>query len=321
MDVRQDNFFDEISPSGEQVAPLNETKHEVAEVTLPFPQQDYNKQGELKKVRGRVLKKLLKSEWKHYALITGILMAWVLLMGLIFGIVSRATLTDSEGYYENSGELLLSLLTTLLFVFTCSGAVLFAQIYPVARYNKNFFQNEGYLTFSIPASMEEHVFAKRIAAVLCSLGMFLSVALASVLAILISGGLYEMGEEISFYIEIFSEFGFSSTGEGVLSVIESIISGIIGLFLLPAAYGAMSCALSKSSGNKKTFTVLILVFLGVGVAESILSSVLVYGTELLSATVVGRHIASWLGILLQAGLTVGCTAFEIFYLKRKMDLK
>lgn len=318
MDVRQDDFFEE---AGTKATFAGENTAKSSTVTLPFPKSDYNKKGELKKVRGRVLKKLLKSEWKHYALVTGILMAWVLIMGLIFGLVSRTTLTDSEGYYENSGEILLSLLTTLLFVFTCSGAILFAQIYPVVRYNKNFFQNEGYLTFSIPASMEEHVFAKRIAAILCTVAMFLAVLLASLLALFISGGLYSMGEEISFYIEIFSEFGFSTPGEGVLSVIESVISGIIGLFLLPAAYGAMSCALSKSTGNKKLFTVLVLVFLAVGIAESVLSSLLVYGTDWLPSTIVGRHIANWISIFLQAGLAVGCTAFEIFYLKHKLDLK
>ncbi len=327
MDMMQDDFFDEVPVNGDTPAQEDGAESVAVEggnVALPFPSKDYDKKGRLKKVRGRVLKKLLKSEWRYYALFTGVLMAFVVVMGVIFGLVSRkgAELDMTGEYVENSGYVFAGVITLLLFILTCSGAILFAQIYPVARYNKNFFQNEGYLTFSVPASMEEHIFAKRIAAVLCNLGIYLAVALSVTLALVLSGGMADIEGELFFYLEIFGAEYFSFTaGEKALVIIETAVSALIALFLLPAAYGAVSCVLSKLSGNKKTGTILLLIFLAVGLAETLLSSLLVFGTDWLPATEVGRHISTWITIVLQAGLAVGCTAFEIFYLKRKLDLK
>ncbi len=293
-------------------------RSDMERAALPFPAKDYNKKGNLKKVRARVMKKLLKNEWRYYFPITLALMGIVVIVGLIYGFILRKDMTMEE--YDPSFTFV-TLVGSLVFLLSFAGGILFSQIYPVLRYNKSFFQNEGYLTFSIPASAEEQVFAKRIAAVLCTLGMTAAIVLGGFLAAWISGGFQGTFEDFRFELELLLGVSFSSTGDVVLSVIENVLSAIVGIFMLPAMYGAISCALSKSAGKKKTFTVLILVFLGVTVLESIFSYVLIFGTAWIPATSAGVHISAWVTLLLEVGLTVGCTYFEIWYLKNKLDLK
>ncbi len=344
MDIKRDEPLDVQEKSNENEAPKSALNEEIdlapefdpqtarvgegaadapfpsdmAKVELPFPPKDYTKKGSLKRVRGRVLKKLLKNEWRYYFPITLALMGIVVLVGLVYGFILRKDMTMEE--YDASFTFV-ALVGSLVFLLSFAGGILFSQIYPVVRYNKSFFQNEGYLTFSIPASAEEHVFAKRIAAVLCTLGMTAAILLGALLTAWISGGLEGTFEDVRFELELLFGMDFSSTGDVVLSVIENVLSAIVGLFMLPAAYGAISCVLSKSAGKRKTFTVLVLVFLGVAALESVFSYLLVFGTAWIPATSAGVHISAWVTLLLESGLTVGCTYFEIWYLKNKLDLK
>ena len=45
---------------------LNDTFFEEPKMVNPFPEEDYNKKGKLRRVRPRILKKLLKYEFKAY---------------------------------------------------------------------------------------------------------------------------------------------------------------------------------------------------------------------------------------------------------------
>ncbi len=309
MDVK-DDFFDEPL---QNEAPMSE----FAEVPLPFPEKDYNKKGQLKKVRGRVLGKLLKCEFKYYLPIFCTVMALVLFSGVFFSFALRSYLAamDTEAYYNASDrEFFLTFFSGLLFVAGCTGGLLYAQIFPVLRYNKNFFQSEGYLTFSVPASVEEHVFAKRIAAIVISLATFFVVALTILFAVLVNGGLDNV-------IEIFKDL-FGVTGvSGAFLGIELALSGLFGGLLMISLYAVVSCFLSKSSGKRKMGTTILLVFIGVGILESLLSYLLTFGEMFFPTTELGMHLFTCLTILVQAALTVVCTLVEIWYLKKKLDLK
>ncbi len=341
MDVKDDGFFDEPKENEVPKVELNaetpvETEaervrvvmpSEAAIVKLPFPDKDFDENGRVKKLRGRIVKKLLKCELKYYLPILITVVSIVLLAGLFFGAslkimienMERAAATNYE--HEVSDEVLLAVLFSgLFYIFCCYGGIFFMQIFPVSRYNKNFFKNEGYLTFSIPASAEEHIAAKRIGAIICSVAAFLAVGVSLFAVLLITGGVEPFFEE--FWAIISSLYGLEGFGtHAVFFTVEMVISFLLGIVLTPCLYGAMSCLLSKLTGGWKLIWVIITVVVCVALVEIAYTYVATYGISTWLMTPMGLHIFAWLGILVQAGLIIGCIAYEIHYLKKKLDLK
>ena len=79
MDVNQEEFFEEFKS---ETAPMVED----TPIKLPLPDEDFNEFGQVKKVRGRMLKKLLKNEMKHYLPILLGLGGLILLLSIFFEI-------------------------------------------------------------------------------------------------------------------------------------------------------------------------------------------------------------------------------------------
>ncbi len=278
---------------------------------LPFPPEDYNKKGNVKKLRGRMLKKLLKQEISYY-LIVMLAISGLLLVSCVFLRFTIHIVKNSE--YSNP-LFSMTVAAIVLYAFSAMGGFLYASLYPVIRYNKNFFQNEGYLTFSIPASVEEHVFAKRIGAILCSLWM--SVVFVITVIIAFGGvGLKEIVQDISMDVSMIFE---ESTGQIVLFYIEIFLRTFINLIMMQTLYGLVSSWLSNMTSKRKT----IVVLLGAGLLSSVISGVFSGVTMdfIISPTVVSLHLYLWVEIIFYAACTVGGMALEIYYLKHKMDLK
>ncbi len=317
MDVNQEEFFEEFKS---ETAPMVED----TPIKLPLPDEDFNEFGRVKKVRGRMLKKLLKNEMKHYLPILLGLGGLILLLSIFFAIQFRIDLSRTEAgdEYELPGLLILS---ATLYIVSMFAMAIYAFVAPIQRYENNFFKNEGYLTFSIPASMEEQVFAKRISAIICSVASTV-VSIVSVLLIaliMLDSAILEtvVGSIFEEYVAMYS----SEPVHAVLFTIEDILSAIVGLFTLPCLFCAGSCVFSRFSRRKQMvvgflvglaiFTVIESTFIALissGATEGILQSML---------TPVGQHIWNWLGIIFEAGIAVGCIFFELHFLKKKLDLK
>ncbi len=315
MDVKDDGFFDEnessiVVKANENEAPKSATK----EIRLPFPPEDYDKKGQLKRVRKRMFKKLFKSEMRFYLPIMLCLMGVMLVSGIVFGIFlkqNRGTWredTDHVGHF-------ITVFSGFIFVVACSGGILFMNMhFPNSRYNKNFFQGEGYLTFSIPASMEEHVLSKRVAAFFCSLLTNLVMLLTILLMVIINGGWDGLWEGIC---GIFS----GKPVHVAFFSLEFCISFLLGSFTLLCVMGAGSCLLSRYVGKRRTGMTLLIIFVVVALLEAVSSFLVTVGIDFIPDTAAEMHLFAWLGILVQAAICVGCIFFEIHYLKNKLDLK
>ena len=64
MDVMQDKNLENTDANLVEIPVLQQDVSETKPVKLAFPEEDYDRNGKLKRVRGRMLKKLLKYEWK-----------------------------------------------------------------------------------------------------------------------------------------------------------------------------------------------------------------------------------------------------------------
>ncbi len=314
MDVKDDGFFDEnessiVVKANENETPMSATK----EIKLPFPPEDYDKKGRLKRVRKRMFKKLFKSELRFYLPIMLCLMGVMALSGLLFGICLKQTKgtwreVDHMGHF-------LTVFSGFLFVISCSGGILFMNMhFPNSRYNKNFFQGEGYLTFSIPASMEEHVLSKRIAAFLCSWLTNLVMLFTVLIVVIINGGWDELKEVLC---GIFS----GKPVHAVFFSLEYCISFLLGSFTLLCVMGAGNCLLSRYVGKRRTGMTLLIVFIVITLLQAASSFLVTVGIDFIPDTAAEMHLFAWLGIFVQAAICVGCVFFEIHYLKNKLDLK
>lgn len=315
MDVKDDFFEETFQNEGEP------SSADSSVIKLPLPPEDFDEFGQVRKLRKRMLKKLFKQEMRFYAPIIGLLSGLVVLASIVFSIAFRILWALPED--ADTTFLTIFLFGSgIVYVYGAIGLSIFSFIYPVWRYNKNFFQSEGYLTFSVPASMEEHLFAKRISAVLCQIVSSLAITISLVALCSIFGGWEEVGLVFSQIFEGLGDAFFLEPVHMTLFSVEILLLMIASSLMTPCVYGLASCLLSKMTGKKKLGTIIVLVFLLVGAVESVVMWVIeLVLVPLMFSGLVGIHIALWLFLLVFVAITIVCWIFELRFLKTKMDLK
>ena len=312
MDIK-DGVFEEFNQNTPSVC-------EDKQIKLPLPDEDFDENGKLKPLRKRVFKKLLRQEMKFYKPLLIIMLVCLLGVGLALSIFLRI-LAYTPMPLDGTDLTWIILPLALLYLYGLIGGSLFGLIYPVVRYNKNFFKGEGYLTFSIPASAEEHVFAKRLAAIFCQLVMTIAVILSLVMLVLIVGAGTEF---VDFFSSLFALIGDLYTLEpvhAILFTVEALVFLLVITCVGPSLFGAASCFMSKQTERRKIATTVIIVFIVVGVVNSLLSMLIEIMLIPLLSSEVGVHIAIWIYLLINVGITVLCVLYEINFLKKKLDLK
>ena len=118
-----------------------------------------------------MVKKLFKYEVKSYLRV--IIPTLIILFSIaVTGRIMQLFESDNVFYFIIYGSCVLAL-------YVGSIASLFAvMVFAVIRYYKNFFTQEGYLTFTLPINADQHIFVKLATAVMFSVIMFLSVIVA-----------------------------------------------------------------------------------------------------------------------------------------------
>ena len=281
---------------------------------LPFPQTDYGKNGNLKRVRGRVVKKLLKYEMKWYGKI--LLPCVIGLLGIsLFILIASAIVQDKQ-----DGLTIVMVLPLVVYVYAIMAIVIIPVIMAIIRYSGSFFKSKAYLTLTLPVSVEEHVLAKRLSACI----FFFAGLITAFIGLLIADGAGQfLGVRPAFWQSL-QEFFAALKQSPVLTVLE-VIEGFL-LFVVLTVFSfngiaALNCFFRKFSGGKRALVIILTVFVAflilqtnlIGFAELGLYDIL-YGTPLV------RHISKWLTILLFAGFAALCVWFEIRSLKKKVNV-
>lgn len=158
---------------------LNDTFFEEPKTVNPFPEEDYNKKGKLRRVRPRILKKLLKYEFKAY--LTPMLIMLTALFALAIALCVLGCFITPEDFENNSdsdpGRMIAWVIGLVIFIWVALAAIFFPLVFATKTYHKQFFTSQGYLTLSIPASPQEHILAKRIAG-------YIAMAIGSIAAVI-----------------------------------------------------------------------------------------------------------------------------------------
>ena len=206
---------------------------------FPLPEEDYKPDGRLKPVRKRMLKKLLKYEFRalfpSLAIGVGLVLGFALVLFVSGWFIPTATSGPTQS--KMSDYPFYWALAFVLFAISSTFLMFVPLVSSYKRYSKSFFQSEGYLTFSVPASVDEHLLAKHISAFVAYMVASFTVAIGILLALIpVLGG--------ELFTGIFGALGdaFRENAWLFLSdLLYAIISGLISPVLLFTFCGAFQC--------------------------------------------------------------------------------
>jgi hypothetical protein len=293
---------------------LNDMFFETPKAVNPFPEEDYNKEGKLRNVRPRVLKKLLKYEFKAY--LTPMLIMLAALFALAIALCVLGCFLTPEDFENSSdadpGRMIAWAIGLVIFVWVALAAIFFPLGFATKTYHKQFFTSQGYLTLSIPASPQEHILAKRIAGYIA---MIIG-SVAAVIAIIIA------------FLPVLGIMSTDSTppsdpsaapvisGWGILYVVlEMLVSPL----LLMSVCGGFVCWRHR---GLKTW---MIVLLGVGIYFlSTVLSVVLAGAILTIPAHVWEFLldaGKWISLALKCGAVYLLWLYETQTLRSKINLK
>ena len=293
---------------------LNDTFFEEPKTVNPFPEEDYNKKGKLRRVRPRILKKLLKYEFKAY--LTPMLIMLTALFALAIALCVLGCFITPEDFENNSdsdpGRMIAWAIGLVIFIWVALAAIFFPLVFATKTYHKQFFTSQGYLTLSIPASPQEHILAKRIAGYIAmAIG-----SIAAVIAIIIA------------FLPLLGMIGADSTPPSDPSV-APLISGwdilyivlemLVSPLLLMSICGGFVCWRHR---GLKTWMIVVL---GVGFYFlSTVLSVVLAGAILTIPAHVWEFLleaGKWLFFALRCGVVYLLWLYETQTLRSKINLK
>ena len=276
--------------------------------------------------------RLLKHEWRSSSGLLTILSLCALGVGLLGGGLLRAITYLSQKMEDNPlASLTLSGLSSIMtfVVLALVAYVLAVQFITVFRFYKNKFTDEGYLTFTLPVSVQQ-IF----------LSSFLNILIwlvISVVVLLISGGLIIFlgdGQNaldslriILYSIDSLKEVYPSIPGFGwfiVLGILQVIVAPVYAIVLLMTSI-TLGCVLAKKHKILATIGVCYGIHMVVGVLESVISifpaiSLLAWNTNEEAQFLQWLCQSMGLSVLLQLGLAVGGYFLSTWLMEHKLNL-
>ena len=171
-----------------------------------------------------MVKKLLKYELMYYLRTLGLFLPIVLVIGLVTKIFIML-----DGNNALSSIAIGS--SVLMLAIACAAIVMLSTVVSIIRFYKNMYSSEGYLTFALPITCDQHIFVKLLSSLICQLVCLVTAVLAVVVAI--SGK--PLNEVVDFLSDGFREF-FELYGAGnavgyiieaVLLLLTSVVSNLL----------------------------------------------------------------------------------------------
>jgi len=283
-----------------------------------------------------MLKKLLKYEFKSVSRILIPLLAGTLFLALITSVL----FTVNYRYLSNNSDSLpssifVTVMITLL-VFCCiaiaaSSLVVFFIL--MQRYYKSFFGDEGYLTFTLPAKISEHLWAKLITGfvwtVLSIITIFISIMLLLVFGTAESGEIINtqiLIELANAFKEMFVYFGTTNT---IFYIIEFVILAVVGLASQMLLY-YLAITIGSIIAKKHKILASIGAYFGINTVTGIIGNIIIVLISLRSGelffsgeNVFNRATHSTMILLTLVYIAMGTAAFLIskYMLKNKLNLE
>lgn len=283
------------------------------------------------------MRKMLKHDLRAVWPVWRILAPLVLLVAVFSGVVVR--FASSEAAYDIVPQNLqwimaitASLLTSL-WPMMMSAFVVVILILIVIRYYKNFFTDEGYLTFTLPVSRTKLLNSKILMAFIW-MGATLVVCLIAYISftLILSVGTVEVSPPVDVYPDmsepdpLFGDFGMLFFLFELIVFCVMFYAADILLLLLCITFGSVIVKRAKLLLGLGLYYV-INSFIGVAMYVffiGVMVAMVVLGVEDADSVLLYAQIAVYgtpaLGILLTTGLAVGSYLLNLNLIKKKLNL-
>lgn len=262
--------------------------------------------------------KLLKHEWRSNAKTLGILSAAALGVGLLGGVVLRV-LTNAD---ENSNALaVMGMGTSMIFIVLALIAYVAAvEIILLARFYKNKFTDEGYLTFTLPVNSHQ-IFLSSF------LNIFIWTLLASVVMIICVAAMLLLGgvineETIGLYDEYLSYTGLQADAFlSWITVVQALVSSAYSIVL------AMTCLTLGATWAKKhkilaAFGAYYLISMAISIVNSSVTVYFSYDylSDSMEDLIAYNNQMAVVGIVMQLVIMALCYWLSTHLMNKKLNL-
>ena len=208
-----------------------------------------------------MVKKLFKHE--VYALWRSMMPIWGVLFGVsILGRFIQLFEQETVAYDIVSGSAIFFYVVSLLACLVCP------FVFAITRFYRNLFKGEGYLTLTLPVTIDQHILMKLVVAVCTELATLL---VAAISVILITFG--DLTAEIFKAIGYLLKISFKSLGAHLPLYMVELMIGIVALFALETLL-FYTCICVGQQSKKNRVLAAVGAYFGIYVIQQVLSTIL-----------------------------------------------
>lgn len=218
-----------------------------------------------------MLGKLIKHELRG----SGRTMLPFILVSLFLSVMAGLSMRAMEHQQEYSWFNILFGIVIFLFVAGLMAVCIMSVVVVINRFRQNLLGDEGYLMFTLPVSVDEHIWAKLIVSAIWFLATALTCMLAVVLVLLCNVRTFDVNwSEVGY---VMSELGRMMREFGVLHIVGYCLELLV-MFFVGVCVSCLTfyCAMAigYSFANRKVL-LSILAFFGLDIFFSMLQSALI----------------------------------------------
>ena len=219
-----------------------------------------------------MLRKLLKHEFRATGRImlpvTGILLATSVAANL-----SLRYLLDSRAWFFS----MLGILLLTAFGFAIFGVFIVSFVLMIQRFYKNLLQDEGYLMFTLPASVHQHIWSKLIVSSVWFIVTVLAIIAASLVVAYQGGFLRELLDLLRYFLEGLRKLEVSEAFNGTIYLAEFAVLMFLSLVAFSLQFYAALAAGHSQANHKLLWSVVW--FFGIQFALQFAGSLLIIGSN------------------------------------------
>lgn len=283
-----------------------------------------------------MVKKLLKYEFKARGpillLMWGIILLIACMVKILSLVVYNAPVTDET---ETSAVMTIATIfyssSAALLRVGCAALMVVTAVLNIVRFYKNLYSPEGYLSFTLPVSENQHIFVKTFVSFVMTLGSFLVIILGELISLDVESlRLLRLIFEDSGLDKVFSEFvATCGTANCVFYVIEAILAVIASVLCGIMKYNA--CLSIGQLARRRKVLLSFGVFAGLFVLRQLIATIILAIImplmlfndnifEQIFAWFAG-HLAVGMHMLICSYIAIFVIGFVLFYLATYLPMK
>ena len=196
-----------------------------------------------------MLRKLLKHEFRA----TGRIMLPMYLVLLVTALGSNLAgrkMLDGPDILNTLGVLIV-----MAFGFAICGVMLMSFVLMIQRFYKNLLQDEGYLMFTLPVSVHQHIWSKLIVSAVWFIVTVLAIIAASLIVAFQGGFLWEMLDFLRYFFEGLQKLKITEAFNGTIYLVEFAVLMFLSLAAFSLQFYAALAAGHSRANHKMLWSV------------------------------------------------------------------